>query len=267
MKLKLSTMAAALAAALLLSSCAQTTSSGAMTGQRSQLMLVSSETLNAQAAEAYDEVIAEAKNEGALNNNSSQVSRVKKVANRLISAAPYFREDCQDWDWEVNVITSDTVNAWCMPGGKIAVYTGLIDSLDLTDDELAVVVGHEMAHALREHSREQASQNTIKQGALFVAQLFGANSAAVSLGSTLADLGLMLPFSREHETEADEVGLELCYRAGFDVDAGPEIWRKMEELGGGEVPEILSTHPSSSSRIANLEKMASDLKTFHAIQD
>ncbi len=263
MKLKLSTMAAALAAAALLSSCAQTTSLGAMSGQRSQLMLVSSDTLNAQAAQAYDEVIAKAGSEGTLNVDRYEVSRVKEIAGRLIEAAPYFRADCQDWDWEVNVITSDSVNAWCMPGGKIAVYTGLIDSLDPSDDELAVVVGHEMAHALREHSREQASQNTIKQGALLIAQLFGASSAALSLGGTLADLGLMLPFSREHETEADEVGLELCYRAGYDVDAGPEVWRKMERLGNGEVPEILSTHPSSSSRIANLEKTASDLKTFN----
>lgn len=263
--MKKTILATFLVSTLLLGGCAQTTSGG-LSGNRSQLMLVSEDEVNAQADKAYTEVLTDAKNRGVLNVNKKQYQRVNNIAKKLIKVAPEFRADCANWDWEVNVLTEDTVNAWCMAGGKIAVYTGIIESLNLTDDELAVVIGHEMAHALKEHTREQASQAMLKQGAMQIASIFGASNTAVSLGGILADVGLMLPFSREHEAEADAVGLELIYKAGYDVDAGANVWRKMQQLNANEPMEILSTHPSSSDRIANLEKMAQDLKTFGKVQ-
>ncbi len=254
-------LSAVLTAAIITAGCSQTTS-GMFSGERTQLMLVSSETVNSKAALAYEEVLDEAQERGILNVDEQQTMRVRAVADRLISAAPRLRPDCATWDWEVNVLTDDTVNAWCMAGGKICVYTGIIDTLELTDDELAVIIGHEMSHALREHTREQASQAAIKQGALSIASLLGVDSAALMAGSILADVGVLLPFSRRHETEADEMGLELMYLAGYDVDSGAAVWRKMQSINSGAPVELLSTHPSSDSRIANLEKMAFNLKTF-----
>ena len=147
------------------------------------------------------------------------------------------------------------------------VYTGLIEALKPSDAELAVVMGHEMAHALREHSREQASQEYIRQGALTVASLLGVDDTALSLGNMAAEIGVMLPFSREHETEADTVGLELIYKAGYDVDAGPEVWRKMSKLGASNSLDLLSTHPSDDKRIAHLTELATQLKVAGGRRD
>ena len=247
--------------ALSLGACSSTTISGISGNNRSQLMLVSSDEVNKKAGMAYADVIREAKAHGILNTNKKQAQRVTKIANKLIAKAPYFRADCKSWDWEVNVITSKELNAWCMPGGKIAVYTGIIDTLKLTDDEIAVVLGHEITHALREHSREQMSQHLIKSSALGIASLF-VDQRLIVASNALADLGLMLPFSRAHEIEADEIGLELVHKAGYNVDAGPSVWQKMAKLNtAGKPLEILSTHPSDESRIENLERLAKAIKS------
>lgn len=260
MKSIVKTTLLASALALTLGACSSTTIGGVSGNDRSQLMLVSSEEVNSKASMAYADVIADAKAKGILNTNKKQAKRVKKIADRLIAKAPFFRADCESWDWEVNVITSKELNAWCMPGGKIAVYTGIIDTLKLTDDEIAVVLGHEITHALREHSREQMSQNMVKESALGIASIF-VDQKVVVASNVLADLGLMLPFSRAHETEADEIGLELVHKAGFNVDAGPAVWHKMAKLNTGSKPlEILSTHPSDDSRIENLERLAAAIK-------
>jgi predicted Zn-dependent protease len=154
----------------------------------------------------------------------------------------------------VNVITSSEVNAWCMPGGKIAFYTGLIEKLQVTDDEMAAVMGHEIAHALREHGRERASQAVLQSTVLNIgAAILGVGSTAVDLSSTILDITFNLPNSRQDEVEADRIGVELAARAGFDPHAAVSLWQKMGQLGGGRGPAFLSTHPSPENRIKDLQ--------------
>ena len=245
---------------LFLTACTQTTMSGFTNLNRSQLMLTPASQINAQANQAYAQVIQQAKAHKVLNTNKKRTARVKRIANKLIATTPVFRPDAKQWQWEVNVITDDTVNAWCMPGGKIVVYSGIIDKLKLTDDELAMVIGHEIIHALREHSREQQSREMIKGGLLTVAAILGADRGTLALGNTIANLGISLPFNREQETEADDFGLELAFRAGYNPDAAVSVWKKMAKLGGKQPPEFLSTHPSNEHRIANLQQLANQLK-------
>ena len=147
-----------------------------------------------------------------------------------------------------------------MPGGKIVVYSGIINKLKLTDDEIAIVVGHEIVHALREHSREQQSREMIKSGIIAIAAIMGADRGTLALGNTVANLGFSLPFNRQQETEADTIGLELAYRAGFNPDAAVSVWQKMSKMGGEQPPEFLSTHPSYEHRIDNLQQIANQLK-------
>lgn len=262
---KFSTLAMAVALTLsvpALSGCESTTSNSQTTG-RSQLMLVSSEKVMQDAEKAYDQVLAEAKAQNALNTNAAMTKRVKNIANKLIAQAPRFRADCKDWNWEVNVINSKEINAWCMAGGKIAVYSALITETNPTDAELATVIGHEMAHALREHTREQQSTEAMKNAALNIASLFGASDTAVSLGNTAANVAISLPFSRSHENEADALGLELMYYAGYDTDAAVSFWTKMTKATGGGnegLMVLLSTHPADSDRIANLKALSQRLK-------
>ena len=143
---------------------------------RNQFMLVSEQTINAQSAEEYKKVIADAKNQNKLDTTSNYSKRVKLISQKLIKVAPSLREDCSSWQWEVNTIKDNTVNAWCMPGGKIVVYTGLIKELSLTDDEMAAIIGHEISHALKEHSREAMSKAMVQSGVTSVAGLFGVSS-------------------------------------------------------------------------------------------
>ncbi len=255
--------AVVLAASLTLTGCVNTVGSNAAGVNRYQMMLVSSQEVNSQAAALYAETTAKARSAGKLNTNRQLTQRVQRIANRLIAEAPALRPDCANWNWEVNVISENSLNAWCMPGGKIAVYSGLITTLKLSDDEIAVVVGHEICHALREHSREQASTQLLTEGAAAIAQLFGVSSTVTDLAQQATVIGITLPFSRQHETEADELGLELCYRAGFDPDAAVKLWTKMinQSSGSGQVPELLSTHPSDERRIANLQALSIQLKS------
>jgi predicted Zn-dependent protease len=185
------------------------------------------------------------------------LNRVRNIASRLEAQTKVFRADAPAWKWEVNVITSDELNAFCMPGGKIMVYSGLISQLDLTDTELANVLGHEIAHALREHVREQMSQALLAQGAIGAgAELFGLGDAA----SNAAGLGyqalLATRFSRSDESEADRIGLELAARAGYDPRAGLSLWKKMTSANeGGKPPEFLSSHPADASRVKQIQKL------------
>ncbi|MCR5085344.1 MAG: M48 family metallopeptidase [Succinivibrionaceae bacterium] len=222
-------------------------------------MLVSSNEVNQQAAQAYAQVLAQARQQRALDTNPTLTRRVQSIASRLAAQVGYFRPDATQWAWEAHVINSSELNAWCMAGGKIAVYSGIVEQLGLTDDELAVVMGHEMTHALREHIREQQSQEAVRSGLLGALSALGFGAAA-SLADTVSNLGIMLPFSRAHENEADEIGLELMYRAGFDPDAGPRVWEKMSAVSGSQPVPILSTHPSNESRISTLRELAARLK-------
>jgi predicted Zn-dependent protease len=231
-----------------------TTRQGAVGVERHQRMLVSAEQMNAGAEKAYASVLAQAKAKGALNSDAAAVERVRAIANKLIPQTVAFRDDATKWKWETNVLTTDEVNAWCMPGGKIAVYTGLIQKLNPTDDELAAVMGHEMAHALREHSREQASQQMAQGlGLSVLGAVTGLGDTAMNLSQMVLDVTMNLPHSRTHETEADRIGVELAARAGYDPRAAISLWQKMEKLGGSQPPQWLSTHPSNESRVADLQ--------------
>lgn len=232
----------------------QTTQPGAVGVDRKQMMLVSSEQVEKGAQEAYSQELQKARSSGALNANSQQHQRVQAITQRLIPHTSVFRPDAAQWKWEINVQTSEDVNAYCMPGGKIMVYSGLIEGLDATDAELAAVIGHEIAHALREHSRERISRAYAEQLALTgVAVATGASNTTMALASQVSAVTFTLPHSREQEAEADRIGLELMARAGYDPNASVTLWQKMAKASGGGPPEFLSTHPASGSRIKDLE--------------
>ena len=236
----------------------ETTHGGTVGVDRQQQMLVSSGQINASAEKAYAETMAEAKAKGALNRNPAQVARVQAIARRLIPQTATFRPDAPGWKWETNVISSGDVNAWAMPGGKMAVYTGLIEKLNATDDELAAVMGHEIAHALREHGRERASRAMAQGvGLSVIGAVAGVSGGALDLSKLVLDLTLNLPNSRTHETEADRIGVELAARAGYDPRAAIALWEKMQkQAGGGQPPQFLSTHPSHDTRISDLRDYA-----------
>ena len=260
-----------LGAALLLAVGCQTTnttSGGAVGVERKQTMLVSSSEINRQADKAYQETIDEARSKKTLNRNPADLARVRGIAARLIPVTSVFRSDAQGWRWESNVITSDELNAWCMPGGKIAVYTGLIHKLNVTDDELAAVMGHEIAHALREHGREKAGQAT---GIGIAAAIGGAVGAYYGIDAdvgqsvlgAVGELAFMRPNSRGMEQEADRMGVELAARAGYDPYAAITLWEKMGRVSGGQPPQWLSTHPSHQSRIADLKVYAERVQPLY----
>ncbi len=242
------------AAALAVAGCAQTTQSGAVGVDRQQTLLVSSKQVDQAAAQQYAKTIGEAQKKGVLDRDAAQVQRVRAIASRLIAQSGAFRQDAPAWKWETHVITSKELNAWCMPGGKMAVYTGLIEQLKLSDDELAAIMGHEIAHALREHGRERISQQLATSVAVGVASAaLGLGQGGTQLADMVAQVTFTLPNSRLHEQEADRIGVELAARAGYDPRAAVNVWRKMAQAGGGAPPEILSTHPSPATRIRDLE--------------
>ncbi len=248
----------ALAGLSLLTACqaVNTTGGGAVGVERKQYMfsMLSAQQVDSMYTEAYQQTLSEASSRGVLDKNSQNARRVKAIARRLITQAPVFRADAAHWDWQVNLIDSKELNANCGPGGKIIVYSGLIEQLQLTDAELAAVMGHEIAHALREHSREAMSK---AYGTQLVTQLGSALLGLGEAGKQMADTGveylMTLPNSRANENEADIIGLELSARAGYDPNAAISLWQKMSRAGGGAPPEFMSTHPSSSSRITSLQ--------------
>jgi len=237
--------------------CETTTAPGAIGADRRQLLLVSSEQLESMAAESYAQLKSEARNEGFLNEDQALLRRVQAVAERIEPQTRVFRADAPGWNWEVNVLHSDELNAFCMPGGKIMFYSGLIEKLDLSDAEIAIVMGHEIAHALREHSREQMSQAIAAQTAIGIgASLIGLGQASTDLAATGYQALVATQFSRTDETEADRIGLELSARAGYDPRAGVTLWQKMMNASsGGKPPELLSTHPADANRIREIQSL------------
>ncbi len=247
--------ACVLAACALMAGCATTTQSGVVGADRSQLLLISSGELDQMAAKQYAQLTQQAASKHVLNTDPAMTARVRTISNRLIAQSKVFRPDAANWRWEVNVIQSNQLNAFCMPGGKIAVFSGLITQLKLTDDELAIVIGHEIAHALREHSREQVSQAIAAQAAIGV----GAALLGIQGAGDVASMGyqalVATKFSRSHESEADRIGLELTARAGYDPRAGITLWRKMLAAEKGAPPEFLSSHPAGQSRIQEIDAL------------
>jgi predicted Zn-dependent protease len=240
-----------------LAGCETTTSGGAVGAQRSQLMLVSSQELDQIAAQSYAKLVSDAARKGTLNRDAAMLRRVRAVASRIEPQTTVFRRDAPGWKWEVNVLNSAELNAYCMPGGKIMFYAGLINQLRLTDNEIAIVMGHEISHALREHSREQVSQAMAAQATI------GVGAALLGFGQDSADLAgagyqalIATRFSRTDEAEADRMGMELAARAGYDPRAGVTLWQKMTAANsGGRPPEFLSSHPADSRRVQEIEAL------------
>jgi predicted Zn-dependent protease len=217
--------------------------------------LVSTERIDGQAVQQYQQLLQEAHSKRALGMpDDPQVIRLRAIAHKLIPFATRWNERAANWKWEINLIGSKQVNAFCMPGGKIAFYSGILDQLKLTDDEIAMVMGHEIAHALREHGRERAGKAAATQGALVLGSaLLGLNNNGRALASAGANL-LSLKFGREDETEGDLVGMDLAARAGYDPRAGVALWQKMGAASKRSPPQWLSTHPSGKNRIAEISK-------------
>ena len=218
--------------------------------------LVPAETLENSARQQYAQVLAEARSKGALApEGHPQLERLQKIAQKLIPFTTQWNARSRDWSWQINLIGSKQINAWCMPGGKIAFYTGILDQLKLNDDEVAMIMGHEMAHALREHARERLAKSQATGIGLSIAsQLLGLGQ----LGDVAANLGtqlLTLKYSRDDETESDLVGLEIAARGGYKPEASVTLWQKMQAASGGSggSPSFLSTHPSGANRIQELE--------------
>jgi len=256
--LRRAALASAATVLAVLTGCASvnTTQSGAVGVDRKQYMssLVPEQQLNQEASQQYNDILQQARAKNLLDRDAAQVSRVRAISQRLIGQVGAFRPEATSWPWEVHVLSVDEINAWCMPGGKIAVYTGLLSKIKPTDDELAAILGHEIAHALREHARERVSQQMATNIGLQVLSIATGSSAASDLGGQLTDVMFTLPNSRTHETEADRMGVELAARAGFDPRAAVTLWQKMGAASGGSSqPEFLSTHPSASTRINELQ--------------
>lgn len=244
----------AFSAVALLQGCANTTQAGAVGINRSQLLVVPSAQINQQAAEGFSKLSQEAAKQSKLNKDAKLTRRVRHIGERLIAHVPVFREDAAHWDWEINVFESEELNAFCAPGGKIGFYTGIIRKLDLTDTEIAAIMGHEISHALREHSREKASQKGVANVLLSTAQKADSSGLVGSLGGIGLDMLVHLPNSRAMELESDVMGLELMARAGFDPRLASNVWVKMAKFSQGKQGlAFLSTHPQGEDRIALLE--------------
>jgi len=249
--------ALALVLTLALSSCAtvQTTKPGAVGIERKQTMLVSEESVEQGAEKAYAGEVQQASAGGKLNADPALTARIRRITGRLIPVTAAFRPDAPQWKWEVNTLTTPEMNAYAMPGGKIMVYSGLVEKLQLNDAEIAAVLGHEISHALREHTRERVSRAYEQKVALLgLAVVTGFDPATLDLADSVAAVTFQLPHSREQEAEADVMGLELMARAGYDPHQAVTLWKKMMAAEKSAAPQFLSTHPASANRIAELER-------------
>ena len=234
------------------------------TGRR-QLMLVSEDSAINASRQAYVEMLKPYEQKGKIDNDPALKDRVYRITGRLIAQAIIMRPDTKNWEWSIKVIDDPkTVNAWAMAGGKMAVYSGLVIQLKTTDDELAQVLGHEIAHALANHSAEKMSvamASTIGVAAVGVA---AENKGLALTGAALAAaLAVQRPNSRAAESEADQIGIELAAKAGYDPRAAITLWQKMAKVGGGGPPEFLSTHPSPENREKKLAALVPEMMPYY----
>ena len=227
--------------------------------------LVSAEQLENAAAQQYAQLLAQARAQNALaTETNAPLQKLRLIAQRIVPHAAQWNDRARQWRWEVNLIRNKQVNAFCMPGGKIAFFSGILDQLKLSDDEVAMVMGHEMAHALREHARERIGKTTATGATLSIgAQLFGLGDLG-NLGARAITQIASLKFSRDDESEADLVGLELAARSGFDPQAASTLWKKMAAASSGKGGlAFLSTHPSGPERIRELEANAPKVQALY----
>ena len=247
-----------LVSACLLVACANTSRPGVVGVERSQFMMISAAQIERISASSFEQQAKAAQKKNILITSGPQYERLKTIANRLIPQTAVFRDDTHSWNWGLQLIDSPLVNATCAPGGRITFYSGIINKLNLTDDEIAAIMGHEIAHAVREHGRERVSQamaqNVIANVALAAA---GAGSAqSIDAANQIMQYVLVLPNSRQNEKEADAIGLEIAARGGYDPRAAITLWEKMsKESKGKNPPEFLSTHPSNENRIKELSAL------------
>lgn len=237
--------------------CANTTRSGAVGVNRSQFLAVSASEVDRLSAISFNEQNKKAKEKNILITSGPTYDRLKLISNRLIAQTGVFRDDTRQWNWQLVLINAPILNATCAPGGKITFYTGLIEKLNLNDDEIAAIMGHEIAHALREHGRERLSQAMAQSAVVNIAMAAaGSYGSAIGAANQAAQYILVLPNSRQNESEADAIGLELAARAGYNPQAAISVWQKMNQITQGKgSPEFLSTHPSGDTRIEQLSQL------------
>jgi len=235
------------------------------TGRR-QLMLVSEDQAISASRQAYVQDMSKLKSQGKLVTDPKLLARIERITERLVAQAVAMRPDSARWEWSVEVIDEPkTVNAWCMAGGRMAVYTGLILKVDPTDDELAQVMGHEIAHALANHTAEKMSMSIASQvGVLAAGMASDKPGQTMAMAAAAAALAINLPNSRAAEAEADRIGIELAAKAGYDPRAAATLWQKMANVGGATPPAFLSTHPGPDQRQQKLAKLAPKMQPYYA---
>ncbi|NBI13905.1 M48 family metalloprotease [[Haemophilus] felis] len=221
-----------------------------------------SATINQQAASSYLQTVSEARSHNVLDTSSQTAKRIHSVFKKMVPYADQENHTGHPFKWQISVIKSKELNAWAMPGGKMAFYTGLVDKLKLTNDEIATVMGHEMAHALKEHGKKRVNLNNVTNVLAEVVHValssqIGSDGSALVVGLT-KDWALDKPYSRSNETEADEVGLMLMAKSGFNPEAAPKLWQKMQQVSQGSksvLAALSSTHPSDEDRQQNLLRL------------
>ncbi len=233
------------------------------TGRR-QLMLVSEQEAISQSALAYVQMIQPLEEQGKVDNDPALKRRIDRITGRLVTEAIAMRPATRDWKWSMKIIDEpETVNAWCMAGGRMALYTGMVDKLGATDDELAQVIGHEIGHALANHTAEKMSVAIASSLGVAAISIASDQPGAATAASVAAVLAIQLPNSRAAESEADRIGIELAARAGYDPRAAISLWRKMESVSGGGPPQFLSTHPSAGTRQERLAALVNEMMPLY----
>ncbi|WP_428244378.1 M48 family metallopeptidase [Gynuella sp.] len=232
---------------------------------RSQLMLISPEAAISESRQAYVSTVTELNQSHKLITDKAWVQRISTITGRLVTEAIKIQPASADWQWSVAIIDDpDTLNAWCMAGGRMAIYSGIVTKLQLTDDEIAQIMGHEISHALANHTAEQMSRAVLMNAGLSVASQVTDDNGLVLNGTAMAaQLALQLPNSRTAESEADRIGIELAARAGYDPRAAVSLWNKMSASGNGGPPQFLSTHPSPQNRSQTLQSLGPEMRALN----
>ena len=243
--------------------------SAPVTGRNQFIIVPESQAIQAS-TEAYAQVLAPIQKQGKLNDDPAMKARVDKITARLVAQAIKYRPETESWNWQVAVIDDPkTLNAWCMAGGRMAIYSGIITQLNLSDDEIAQVMGHEIAHALAKHTSERmstamASQAALQIGAMLLGTPTATSQMALQAAAAATTVGVQLPNSRQQESEADRIGIELAAKAGYDPHAAPKLWEKMLQATGGKgQSDFLSTHPQSEKRQEALAALIPQMMPYY----